>query len=185
MSDKNIRLPALVGAIMPVRLGQIHTIFSEGDFILRPILSHTDIIGVLHVYEDCFGRLPPIDPMRRALAKHRWLLVCLVEKDVAPIVGFMVFSVNSKRKRVRILRIGVIKQFRRQGLASAMLNDLMTHAKGYSIYAKVGERNLAALALFKKSGFESRLIRRPDKNEDTVLFFRRIPSSNEEESSNG
>jgi len=157
---------------MPYRPGALSDLIPEGQIVLRPLLFHGDLIGILEVYHECFGRLPPVMPMRRALLKHRWLLACVSHNHELKIIGFMIFAVRRRRKQVHVLRIAVTKQFRRHGIASQMLQDLIAHAKGYSIYAKVPEKNLAALELFKKLGFNSRLIRCPEKDQDTILFFR-------------
>ncbi len=57
---------------------------------------------------------------------------------------------------MEILTIGVLPEYRRQGLALQLLRDMMDYAQKNGVkvvFLEVAENNLAAIALYQKLGF--------------------------------
>ena len=75
-----------------------------------------------------------------------------------------------------LLRIGIRNPFRKQGLASALLESFLEHctkARCESVFLEVREHNLPARSLYEKHGFESIGIRKnyySDPTENAVLY---------------
>ena len=53
-----------------------------------------------------------------------------------------------------ILTLCVLPAYRRQGVASFLLDEAFKRAKGTRFFLEVNENNRAALALYSKTGFE-------------------------------
>jgi len=77
---------------------------------------------------------------------------------------------------IHLINIAVRPQFRRQGIASRMLNDMISYARSASkdiITLEVRVSNLAAISFYKKFGFIELFIREKyyvDNDEDAIVM---------------
>lgn len=114
-------------------------------------LSAQDAQAMADIHAQCFDRAwPALD-----MAVHTQRDLCFgVEKENA-LAAFIILSCAAGQSE--ILTIATAKASRRQGLAQQLLQDAMRQLQSQNvteIFLEVAEDNPAAMALYKKSGFQ-------------------------------
>lgn len=91
-----------------------------------------------------------------------------------PVVGgFAVIAKNKDRSSTTIERLVVHPLFRRRGLGSAMLQEILTRSVSNKFAAQVREHDEDSIAFFKANGWESKLVRNMyGRDLDGILFTR-------------
>ncbi|MBP9884980.1 MAG: ribosomal protein S18-alanine N-acetyltransferase [Leptospiraceae bacterium] len=97
------------------------------------------------------------------------LLYFREDKSLEPI-GYLIYLENSYE--IEILRIGVVADFRRNGIANQLLDFLESLRKKREILLEVKSENFAAIGLYQKKGFINFAVRKryyPD-GKDAILM---------------
>ncbi|MES2614344.1 MAG: GNAT family N-acetyltransferase [Bdellovibrionota bacterium] len=113
------------------------------------------------------------DPMKDAC--FSCMSVC-VSENKKEIMGFLLTTVTYETIDIDYLCVG--NSFKRQGIAVALLKDLEQRIikKPSCILLEVGERNLAARALYEKCGYSNRGVRKKyyRQEEDAICMGKDI-----------
>lgn len=97
-------------------------------------------------------------------------LLYFKEGESLKAIGYLIYMENSYE--IEILRIGVVANFRRKGIASQLLGFLEALKKDREILLEVKSENSSAIELYKKKGFINFAVRKryyPDGN-DAILM---------------
>lgn len=96
--------------------------------------------------------------------------VCSVVSAEDKVVGFVFYRI--KKFKIIISYIAVDKDFRRQKIASELLDNIIAklNKRRKKITAEISEYNLHAQLLFKKMGFKVCEIHRNNAHADTYVF---------------
>lgn len=101
----------------------------------------------------------------------------IMHKKDGRVVGYIIYS--DVQGEAELLRIAVDKRYRRQGIATQLMNDMLEELSGAeteTITLEVRAHNISAVALYKKFGF-AELYVRPNyyhEPEDDALIFQLI-----------
>ena len=143
--------------------------------------------GPLEIRRLTYADLPEIIAIERRAFPTPWSLamfvlelskpasVCLAALRDGRMLGFLICS---RYDTVwHIMNVAVDPDRRRQGIASALLNDLLRRidAKGARFTLEVRESNAAAIELYERFGFRAAGRRKryyQDNNEDAVIMWR-------------
>ena len=80
-----------------------------------------------------------------------------------------------------LYRIAVSDKFRRRGLGEKLLSrftEKCTEREGEKIFLEVRSRNIPAITLYKKAGFEEISVRKGYYGDDDAVIFAKIISEN-------
>lgn len=103
---------------------------------------------------------------------------CIVDEDKGRITGFGVLSKSIDT--ADILDIAVDSDYRRQGIAGRILDELINHGRKYDIrgYAlEVRPSNIPAIKLYESKGFVKESVRKnyyKNPTEDANIMWKRI-----------
>lgn len=126
----------------------------------RILLEHVSSIRSLADREkEALGFLPEA-AYRDAIAQRRLFAMCARRADSIEIAGFILFSGVFPNARVQ--QVAVALSYRRNGIASALINALVSHleSRGYlNITAAVASDLNEAQAFYEKKGFVARRVR--------------------------
>lgn len=91
-----------------------------------------------------------------------------------PVVsGYAVIAKNKDRSSTIIERLVVHPLFRRRGLGSALLQEILTRSVSNKFSAQVREHDSDSIAFFKAKGWQGRLVRNMyGKDLDGIVFTR-------------
>jgi len=124
--------------------------------VLTRWMCRPDLPGVVDVEMDCEGRLNCQDIL--ALLTERNQIAHVTENRVTgEIIGWQAYSLTSST--IDLLRFGVKKDWRRQGVATDMLRRLkerMSHARRSRLISYVDERSLDLQLFLSHRGFVAR-----------------------------
>lgn len=106
----------------------------------------------------------------------------LVLEEGGKIHAFLMMDVNHRRKTATLVTLDVLSDYRRQGHASELLSRSEQILADYGVTTyklQVDTRNEAALAFYRKNGFEAqRLLRNYYPGErDAWEMIKRLPTS--------
>ena len=114
-------------------------------------LSAQDAQTMADIHAQSFDRAwPALD-----MAVHTQRDLCFGIELNAELAAFIILSCAAGQSE--ILTIATAKTARRQGLAGQLLHGVVAQLEGENvteIFLEVAEDNLAAMALYKKSGFQ-------------------------------
>ena len=105
----------------------------------------------------------------------------LVEKRGGKVVGYVIYS--DVQGDAELLRIAVDKSYRRQGIASILMTNMLeelAESGAERVSLEVRAHNISAVALYKKYGFVDIFIRQNYYHdpEDDALIFQKIMQQN-------
>jgi len=93
--------------------------------------------------------------------KHPDLFLVIEHKDENNIIGFILVDINGgeiKKNSALVYGIGVLKQYRRQGIGKLLIDRIIENLKKYphvkELYLHVQETNKDALAFYTALGFK-------------------------------
>lgn len=95
-----------------------------------------------------------------------------VTENRGKIVGFALGRVVADEGE--LYQIGVLPEFRKQGIAQKLLTQLLDKMKqrgAEKCFLEVRSRNAPAISLYEKSGFEKISVRRGYYNDDDALIY--------------
>jgi ribosomal-protein-alanine N-acetyltransferase len=130
-------------------------------------LADVGVLAALHAgcFEDAWSPQSMLEVMGSP-GVRAWLAVVNAPRSVAPTgvlpVGFAI--ARAVADEAELLSIGVIAQYRRHGLATQLLGQVIEHvaARGVQkLFLEVAEDNRGAQSLYAEHGF-TRVGRRPD-----------------------
>lgn len=90
---------------------------------------------------------------QRSLTREISVGVGLAEEREGKLVAYMLGRWDFDEQLLDILRLGVLKHARRQGIASAMLRDLTDHV-ACDVMLTVAKGNVPAIKLYRGFGFQ-------------------------------
>lgn len=135
-------------------------------------MEERHIIGVAEVEKQCFREPWSQDALREELG--RGIFLAAVEGDA--VAGYA--GCQTVLDEGYITNVAVLPAYRRQGVAGALLSELLHRAEGLSfVTLEVRASNAAAIALYEKYGFVLAGIRRGfyrQPTEDALLMTRRL-----------
>lgn len=135
--------------------------------------SPLDLLGIYRVEKGSFpDPWPPLAFLPYLTDRDALAFVA----EESGIIGFLLALWEGEE--VHIHDLAVAPEHRRRGVGSALLDQLLTAAKGTRrIRLEVRASNLAAQAFYKKHGFqEARVLPRYyDDGEDGILMLREFP----------
>ena len=115
--------------------------------------SKNEIDVIVNMEKECFGdRAWNRDMMESDFDKSSNYIICYTNDDEP--IGYLAFL--DLGNECEILRIGVRKQFRKQGNARALLDFMFDYCidnKKERIFLGVSSLNSMAISLYKKAGF--------------------------------
>ena len=146
--------------------------------IIRKVKKE-DFDQVFEIEQSCF-----IDPYPKKQLEYEFnenpLNVFLVALEESKIVGFIDFMITFNS--ATIVQIAVIKQYRKQGIATKLLKEMeSTFPKNIddiveNVTLEVRKSNVAAINLYKKNGYEEVVDKKhyyPD-GEDAKYMVKRL-----------
>jgi len=93
------------------------------------------------------------------------------------VLGFVVYELH--KRRLEVLRLGVLPGYRRQGVATALVRKLLSKLSEHRrdrVLLDCPERALGAQLFLRTQGFKARFLRRGRGDEDgTIRFEWRLP----------
>jgi len=132
--------------------------------------SSLDYEVLLNLEQDCFVQEAwNLEQIKSHHQLQNSLLYFREDKSLEPI-GYLIYLENSYE--IEILRIGVVADFRRKGIANQLLDFLESLRKTKEILLEVKSENFAAIELYQKKGFINFAVRKryyPDGT-DAILM---------------
>lgn len=137
--------------------------------------NFNDIAEVAAIEESCFAK-----PWSQKMLEEEFnnpFFNCLLLKAEDKIIGYLNYhTINGE---YHISNIAVVKEHRRKGAASKLLNRLIENAEAENISGitlEVSENNAAAQNLYKSFDFETRGTRKNyyENNVDAVIMWKYI-----------
>lgn len=132
-------------------------------------LKHLD--GVEKIENICFAHPWARDDLKKQLSLDTsHFVVCVDGETVAGYAGLQIYSGEGY-----VTNIAVLPQYRRQGIALALLNRCFENDMDF-ITLEVRQSNAAAIALYEKTGFKNMGVRprfytAPDENAVIMTKF--------------
>lgn len=158
----------------------------RNDFVYRAesdpatLLSHLATIRALADSEkNALGFLPEA-AYRDAIDHHRLIAMCAKIEHQTQVVGFLLYSGVFPNARVQ--QIVVAKEHRRAGVATALINEVVSRLeeRGYlTISAGVASDLPAAQAFYERNGFIARRSRSGGRARSRTIVLRARDLSNE------
>ncbi len=132
--------------------------------------SSDDYEVLTKLEQECFPKEAwTFDQIKSHHQLQNSLLYFREDKSLEPI-GYLIYLENSYE--IEILRIGVVADFRRNGIANQLLDFLESLRKKREILLEVKSENFAAIGLYQKKGFINFAVRKryyPD-GKDAILM---------------
>ncbi|MHA1150040.1 MAG: GNAT family N-acetyltransferase [Promethearchaeota archaeon] len=159
----------------------------EKDFIIRRC-TESDLDGVITVNEKELPEDYPFFFYKSILDNYpEGFLVACPKEDPDKIIGYIMWRIertpskNSLRliNKGHLVSIAVSEEYRRKGIAEALLNKSMPAIKVYSISEYVLEvrmSNYGAINLYKKFNYESQGIKKKYYKDGENAYFMTIKS---------
>ena len=143
--------------------------------IIIDFIKEDDINEILDIsalsFSICWSKNSYLQELTNPVAKY---LVAKIDNTVVGFVGTWIVLDES-----HITNIAVHPTYRKQGIASKLLEELLNYCKnqGCTAYTlEVRSSNIAAQSLYEKHGFKQNGIRKryyEDNNEDAILMWLR------------
>lgn len=117
-------------------------------------MIRSDMPAVLAIENQCF-EFNWTEADFNYFLRQRHCIGMVAERD-GQVVGFMIYEPHKSRRH--ILNFAVDREFRRQGIGTAMINKLLgklTHERCNRIVLEVRETNLDAQLFFRSHGFRA------------------------------
>lgn len=127
---------------------------------------------ILAVERDCFGNSWTADMLKSELEGA--LSLCVTERREGKIAAFALGRVAADEGE--LFQIGTATEFRGQGIATKLLNqihDEMRKRGAAVCFLEVRSRNKAAIALYRKTGYEKISVRRGYYADDDAIVMRK------------
>ncbi len=112
--------------------------------------SHLD--GVCKIEQQCFAHPWSRDSIESELRNDNSVFLVMLEAD--RVIGYI--GMNYVLDEGYIYNVAVDREFRCKGVATALINELVTYGKKHSfafLTLEVRESNLAARSIYSKFGF--------------------------------
>ena len=129
-----------------------------------------DAQEIEQIEKQSFSDAWSINSIQREINQKRIIII----KDNDDILGYCIFMIAADEGE--ILRIAVKENMRKRGIGKSLILSAVTQMKSEGckyVFLEVRASNIAALQLYKSTGFEETGIRKgyyADNNEDAVLF---------------
>ncbi len=142
-------------------------------------LTKDDLPGIYEVEKESFPIPWPISSFEEEL--NNLLATYLVVKDGQKIIAYL--GLWFVMDECHIMNIAVLKDYRRQGIASSLINEMFRLCKEHEtryVMLEVRKSNITAQKLYTKFGFTEEIIRKayykkPDGNrEDAIVMSREL-----------
>lgn len=139
-------------------------------------MKQQDILAVAEIERECFSQPWTENGYRETLEKE-YALFLVAETDDKVIVG-MCGLINAAGDG-DVSNVAVVKNFRKQGIAYRMLQELFKLAADMGVAAftlEVRSGNKSAIKLYEKCGFESAGVRKnfyENPREDALIMWKR------------
>lgn len=129
----------------------------------------TDRAAIWHIDKEVVGKLPGrSEQIARAIEKQ----LCKVILSNSKIVGFMIWNASSFRGSDFLALLVVDASNRRQGLASALLNDFRDMSERGIVWTSTNTSNAGMRSLLKKSKWvESDYSEDVDPGDPDIFYF--------------
>ncbi len=140
--------------------------------------EHID--GLVRVEEECFASGYAKNTFEKELEnKLAYYVVAIVDGKIAGYAGLWNMCGSAD-----IMNVGVLRAFRRQGLAEGMLRKIEEHCKGQGIFEinlEVRVGNIPARQLYTKMGYEEIAVRKGyyDGKEDGIVMKKLLTEEKE------
>ena len=121
----------------------------------------------------CFSDPWSITAVENQLNSENSVWLIIEEKNVP--CGYALGSIVCGE--AELYRIAVSPDFRRKGLGEAILSDFIEKCRqldGEKIFLEVRSRNIPAISLYKKAGFEEISVRKGYYGDDDAVIFAKI-----------
>ncbi|MDR2172146.1 MAG: ribosomal protein S18-alanine N-acetyltransferase [Planctomycetaceae bacterium] len=141
-----------------------------------------DFAEVMTIENSCF-EFPWREEDFQSCLKQRNCIGMVAEKNNR-VVGFMIYE--TPKNRIHLLNIAILPEFQRQGIASQMIQKLiskLTNQGRTKITMEIRESNLPALLFFRSRGFKATGVLHcfyEDTNDDAYLMQYHINNSQQQ-----
>jgi len=145
------------------------------DVIIRHI-NMQDIDGILNVENRCFGIPWSRESFEYEIEENEKARYVVAQYN-GNIIGYV--GLWKILDEGHITNVAVLKQFRKMGIATLMLNKLFKEAKEEGINSftlEVGKTNAIAISLYEKFGFKISGLRKgyyKNTNDDALIMWKR------------
>lgn len=143
------------------------------DYIIRDA-AIGDLEALYEVETETFQSGWTLENLRKEIIAS--FSVVLTAESGGSVIGYI--SAWLVHGEIQINRLAVTEKHRRQGVAGALLDELLRHSAGtspFKILLEVREKNEAARAFYKSRGFvESGLRRKYYRDDNAVLLEKEI-----------
>jgi aminoglycoside 3-N-acetyltransferase I len=139
----------------------IHTLNDSDVHLFRGLNA---MFGVAFGEPDTYGSQPPGDDYLRELLgrEHVIALVALSDGDVVGgLVAYVLDKFERARREVYIYDLAVAETYRRQGIATALiehLRDIAASRQAWVIYVQADYGDAPAIALYEKLGVREEVL---------------------------
>lgn len=98
--------------------------------------------------------------------------ICIIVEENSTVMGFALGT--EVCGEAELYRIAVLDEHRRKGIGERLMNEFLSECqkrKAEKVFLEVRSRNLPAITLYKKSGFEEISVRKHYYNDDDAVIF--------------
>lgn len=145
--------------------------------ILIRMIQPGDVEDIFEIEKACFSRPWSRESLAAVVTDEKACYVVAVDKNTHHVVGYVGSYIILDEADIN--QVAVSEKYRRCGIAAALMQDFMQKLEEKNIKAitlEVRAGNVAAIALYKKMGFEMEGIRKNFYEapvEDAYIMWRR------------
>jgi ribosomal-protein-alanine N-acetyltransferase len=153
-----------------------------GTFALHET-GAAEVLAALHARAFPVGERWDVSAMEALLAMPGTMVLVATRNGADDPMGFLM--ARSSLDEAEILTLAVVPELRRQGVGGALLEGLFARCRHMAVarlFLEVSVRNVAALALYARHGFDAAGLRRayyPDGADARVLVWHAVPDDAE------
>ncbi|MFV0366292.1 MAG: ribosomal protein S18-alanine N-acetyltransferase [Mangrovibacterium sp.] len=125
------------------------------------LASSSDVDDILELEQACFG-IDAFSRVQIAYLVKQSKGIFLLAKIEGELAGYLSFLTNDGTHNGRVYSIAVSPDYRGQGVAQLLIDEMFDYARGRqlkSIFLEVRVSNMFAIALYEKNGFVKRKLK--------------------------